>query len=263
VNLDLLPAVYELTWELLIHFFCTIIIMNPIVLGLFILILVAVVGGLIYWSMNKKSEETEVTVESSNEGDTIIISNSGSKKESFVDSPYRFCFPNEREDDNRPTWCSNLNGTDPMSYWYDVENYDNTSPNANVIDKTTGECVNPNDCKKFTENLDSSNKLIDIKTADGTDFIETVGNDVYSGKLVIPDNVLSFIDFDFDTGVMAGKDPDGSSIVIKPGENYPIGLYITILFTLYKKAGKPKPNIKFDFKSGDANTLLTAMRRIG
>ena len=240
--------------------------MDPIVLGLFILILVAVVGGLIYWSMNKKSEETEVTVESSTTpsgSDTIIISNSGSKKESFVDSPYRYCFPTDIDDENRPTWCSNLNGTDPMSYWYDIENYDNTSPNFNLIDKTTGECVNPNDCKKFTENLDSSNKLIDIKAADGTDFIETIGNDVYSGKLVLPDKMISFIDFDFDTGVMGGKNDDGNiEAILKPGENYPIGLYITILFTLYKKAGKPKPNVKFDFKSGDANTLLTALNKL-
>ncbi len=236
--------------------------MDPIVLGLFILILVAVVGGLIYWSMNKKSEETKVTVESSNEGDTIIISNSGSKKESFIDSPYRFCFP---VNPNRPApeWCSKLNGTDPLSYWYDIENYDNASLDFDVIDKTTGECASPDDCKKFTENLDDSNNLIDIKSTDGIDFIETVGNDVYNGKLVVPDNLLLFIDFDFDTGVMAGKDTEGNVTVIKPGENYPIGLYVILLFSIYKTAGKPKPNIKFNFKSGDANTMLTAKSRVG
>jgi len=137
-------------------------------------------------------------------------------------------------------------------------------PRFNVIDETTGECVNPNDCKKFTENLDSSNKLIDIKAADGTDFIETIANDVYSGKLVLPDNIISSIDFDFDTGVMSGKDSEGNiGTVIKPGENFAIGFYLAILFTLYKKAGKPKPNIKFDFTSDDSNTILTAMRRLG
>ena len=228
-----------------------------------IVLIVLVVGGLIYWSMNRDSATTKTTVKTSDGVDTIIISNSGSTRESFIDSPYRRCVS---FDPNRPApgWCSNLDGTDPMSYWYDVDNYDNTVPRFNVIDETTGECVNPNDCKKFTENLDSSNKLIDIKAADGTDFIETIANDVYSGKLVLPDNIISSVDFDFDTGVMSGKDSEGNiGTVIKPGENFAIGFYVAILFTLYKKAGKPKPNIKFDFTSGDSNTILTAMRRLG
>jgi hypothetical protein len=236
--------------------------MDPLVILLIVLI-IAAAGGLIYWSMNKKSEETKVTVKSSptpSGSDTIIISNSGSKKESFIDSPYRACFPVDI-DDNPPAWCSKLNGTDPMSYWYDVENYDSTKPNFNVIDITTGECLNPNDCKKFTENLDSSNKLIDIKAADGTDFIETVGNDVYSGKLVLPEKAFEEIKFDFNTGVMSGEEPGGSIITLKPGENFAIGLYVVMLYSMYKRAGKPKPNIKFDFKSGDANTILTAMRK--
>ena len=145
-----------------------------------IVLIVLVVGGLIYLSMNRDSATTKTTVKTSDGVDTIIISNSGSTRESFIDSPYRRCVS---FDPNRPApgWCSNLDGTDPMSYWYDVDNYDNTVPRFNVIDETTGECVNPNDCKKFTENLDSSNKLIDIKAADGTELIETIANDVYSG----------------------------------------------------------------------------------
>lgn len=235
-----------------------------------IVFFLAAAAGLIYWSMNKQSTTTTTTVKKNDTpsgADTIIITNSGSKKESFIDSPHMVC-----DVTGPPSWCSNFPLTDPMSYWYDVENYDGTSEGITVIDKTTGECLNPSDCIKFAEVLDSDMNLIDIKSSDGKSLITTLIDDIYIGKLKAPDNLLDFIDFDFDTGVLSPapnpdgiipKDKDGNVIVIKPGENYALGMYVAIIALKYKEAGKPKPNIKFQFKSNTAGEILKKMGRLG
>lgn len=236
---------------------------------IFIVLIIAVAGGVIYWSMNKQSTTTTTVKKNDTPSgaDTIIITNSGSKKESFIDSPNIAC-----DKTDPPSWCSNFPLTEPMSYWYDVENYDNTSPNFAVFDETTGECLNPIDCIKFTEVLDGDMNLTDIKSADGKSLVTTLIDDIYSGKLKLPDNLLNMINVDFDTGVLSPapspdgtipRDNDGNVITIKPGENYPIGVYVALLVSKYKEAGKPKPIIKFQFKSGTAGEILTKMRRLG
>ena len=60
--------------------------MDPVAFG-FILIFLAVAAGLIYWSMNKKSAASTITIQMNGTpsgtpsgADTIIITNSGSKK---------------------------------------------------------------------------------------------------------------------------------------------------------------------------------------
>jgi hypothetical protein len=228
-----------------------------------IILIIAAAGGLIYWSMNKKSTTTTITVKQNDTPsgtDTIIITNSGSKKESFIDSPHRVCVKS-----NSPDWCSNFPLTEPISYWYDAENFDNTSQSFEVIDETSGECLNPTDCIKFTEVLDDNMNLIDIKSADGKSYIITVIDDIYNLKLRLPDTFLNMFDIDFDTGVLAPapnsdgtipKDADGNPISIKPGIEYPLGTYIAVLVSKYKQAGKPKPNIKFEFESGTAGQIL-------
>ena len=220
--------------------------------------------------MNRKSEKTTVTVKTTttpSESDTIIITNSGSKKESFIDSPHRLC----NESDPAP-WCSNFPLSEPLSYWYDVENGDDTNPNFAVIDRASGECMNPSDCIKFKEVLDSDMNLVDIKSSDGNSLITTIIDDIYSGKLKLPDILLNQIKIDFDTGVLSPapkpdgtipKDKDGNTINIIPGTNYAIGLYIALLVSKYKEASKPKPNIKFQFKSGTASDILSKMERLG
>ena len=242
--------------------------MDPVAFG-FILIFLAVAAGLIYWSMNKKSATTTTTVKKNvtpSGADTIIITNSGSKRETFIDSPHRIC-----DKSDPPSWCSNFSLTEPMSYWYDVENYDDTNQNFKIIDETTGECINPSDCIKFTEVLDGDMNLTDIKSPDGKSLITTIIDDLYSGKLKLSDNFLNKINVDFDTGVLSPaplpdgtitKDKDGNVISVKPGENYPIGLYVALLVSKYKQAGKPKPNIKFQFKSGAAGEILNKMERL-
>ena len=247
--------------------------MDPLLIG-FIILVIAVAGGLIFWSMNKESNKTTITIQKNGTpsgtpsgADTIIITNSGSKKETFIDSPHRIC-----DKSDPPSWCSNFSLTEPMSYWYDVENYDNTNPRFEIIDETTGECINPSDCIKFAEVLDSDMNLIDIKTPDGKSLITTLIDDIYNEKLKVPDNFLKMSNIDFDTGVLSAaprpdgtipKDKDGNVITIKPGENFPIGLYVSILVFKYKEAGKPKPNIKFQFKSGTAGEILKKMERLG
>lgn len=234
-----------------------------------IILIIAAAGGLIYWSMNKKSTTT-ITV-NQNDGpsgaDTIIITNSGSRRESFIDSPHRVC-----DRSNPPPWCSDFPLTEPISYWYDVENFDNTSQSFEVIDETSGECINSMDCIKFTEVLDDDMNLIDIKSADGKSYIVTVIDDIYNLKLKLPDAFLNMFNVDFDTGVLAPaprpdgtipKDADGNPISIKPGIEYPLGIYIAVLVSKYKQAGKPKPNIKFQFRSGSAGEILSSMRRSG
>jgi hypothetical protein len=243
--------------------------MDPTII-VFIILIIAAAGGLIYWSMNKGSTKTKTTLKKNSApsgGDTILISNSGSKKETFIDSPHRFC-----DKSDPPSWCSKFPLTEPISYWYDVENFDGISPTFKLIDETTGECVNPSDCIKFTEVLDSGMNLVDIKSPDGKSLITTLIDDVYSGKLKVPAELLLFVDIDFDTGVLSAaplpdgtipKDKDGIVLTIIPGENFPIGMYVALLVFKYKEAGKPKPNIKFQFKSDIAGEILKKMERLG
>ena len=236
----------------------------------FILFVLVVVAGLISWSINKKSDTTTTTTVKKNDtpsgADTIIITNSGSKRETFIDSPHRIC------EKDPPSWCSNFPLTDPLAYWYDPVNYDVTDPSFSVIDETTGECISPSDCSKFTEELDSDMNLIDIKSSNGTSLVTTIIDDVYSGRLKMTDDSLRFVNIDFDTGVLSPaplpdgtipKDKDGNIATIRPGDNYPLGLYLAILVFKYKQAGKPKPTIKFEFKSSTAGEILKKMEKLG
>ena len=83
---------------------------------------------------------------------------------------------------------------------------------------------------------------------------------------------LNMYNIDFDTGVISPApgpdgtiptDKDGNPASIKPGVNFPLGLYIVLLVLKYNQSGKPKPNIKFKFKSGSAGEILKKMERLG
>ena len=235
-------------------------------IGIFGFAVAAVVVIFVLIPMLKKNKPGDGDSEPKPSGDTIIITNSGNRRETFVESPQKYCLESKAF-----PWCPTDSLTKPLEYWYDSENFDHKRSEAlNVIVRATGECRNPSDCIKFKEVLDNDMNLIDIESGDGRSYVNTVIDDIYSGKLVVPDKMLKQIDINFETAEISPaplpdgtfpKDKNGNEIdVLIPGVNTTLGIYIVMLVSKYKEAGKPKPTIKFEFKSGKAGDVLKKLR---
>lgn len=213
--------------------------------GVFLIITLIIL--FVYFSRGSKSDVKKSTTESSG-ADTIIISNEGSRKETYIASPQAHCLSSDFSD-SRPDWCNKYPGDNPMIYYYD-SNTGFEDLYKSLFDNG-GECVTSG-CKKYTEILnETDNKLIDIRSEDGTSMIDQMGNDVYSGKIIVPDLFFKNVTFNFFTGETLAE---GKRLV--PGGNYPIALYILIIFIYYKKANLLKPNIKLDYISGPAKIII-------
>ena len=165
----------------------------------------AIAGYFVYQKYagdGKKSESAAGSPDPGTSGDTITITDNGSKKETYVAIPHGLC----RGIHNDPSWCENITPATEMEYVYDPVgggvdesgNFTTTfnTENFKCSDGTT-DCV-------FGEKFDNNRKLTGITNAKGEDFIQKLIDDLWSGKLVISQSAMDILknkmDYDGTTG---------------------------------------------------------------
>ena len=209
-------------------------------------------------------------------GDTIVITDEGSKIEKYIEFPMGRCNGGE----NDPEYCDTMDENTEVSYVYDpVGGSVNDSgalqttydPVTRVCSDGTSDCV-------FTEKFDEERKLISITNDKGEDFIQKFIDDVWSDKLemnkvvsdfnggetTVKDQFKNMIEFNRDTGEMFFN-RDGMRVKIIPGNmqfesqlsgkqdikelRVSVGMMIMYIIFYYYGNDLPKPTIKLDLKS--------------
>lgn len=196
-------------------------------------------------------------------GDTIIITDDGTKLETYIETPVKRCFSGTDE------MCDKIDSKTEMSYVYDIKGGSFDQGNAvTSYDHDTHLCGDGTvDCI-YEEKYDDNRKIIGITNKKGEDYIQGIVDDVWSGKLVMDDNTKNFIKktihFDRASGKMYLINNSGEKVKVIPGLmvglhvgnddlKIPVGIMIMYIIMYYKINDLPKPTIKLDFKS--ENTL--------
>lgn len=231
-----------------------------------ILFITIVVGGVLGWYFwPKKKNDT------SRNGDTIVITDEGSKLETYIEMPRLQKCLNSMPD---PKTCVSITSDTEMNYVYDpvggslkdngefttTFNYD-----TQLCSDGTTDCV-------YEENFSNDRKLIGITNSKGEDFIKRFIDDVWSGKLdlnkevphpitgnrtALKNQIIEIIDFDRTSGElffnMNGK------VKIIPGYQQfndnqnemevPVGTIILYIIFYYYAKNLPKPTIKLNLSS--------------
>ena len=209
-------------------------------------------------------------------GDTIIITDEGSKIETYIEPTMGRCMGGG----NDPDYCGTMDENTEMSYVYDPQGGSiNDSGNLQTTyDPVTRVCSDGKSDCVFTEKFDDERKLISITNEKGEDFIQKMIDDMWSDKLemnkVVPspnggearfkDQMKNFIEFNRDTGEMFFN-RTGMRVKIIPGNmqfesqmsggldikeiRVSVGTMIMYIIFYYYGNDLPKPTIKLDLTS--------------
>ena len=158
-------------------------------------------------------------------------------------------------------------GDDMMNVPYAFHNYQLYAYNPNsttlitgidTFNKEEGKCPDGTlDCLYFLRV--ENGRAVDITDKNGNKLIQKFVDDLYDGKLpmidevsISADGVIPWDDSPNDKGIKLSENNivmrylKGKWVEAKPGENMDIGLYLISLMALYKKTGRPKPNVVID-----------------
>lgn len=230
-----------------------------------ILFIAAVVGGILGWYFWPKKKNDTPT-----KGDTIIISDEGSKLETYIELPILMhC----RGDSGDPSFCNDINKETETNYVYDPNG--SVSPNGSFTtswNRETNLCSDGTTDCIYEENFDSNRKLLGITNAKGEDFIKKLIDDLWSGELDFDKEtvkngektttkkvVSEMFDFNRNTGELFITEND-SRIKVIPGNALspdskdgkmmtPVGIMILYIIFYYYGNNLPKPTIKLDLSS--------------
>lgn len=122
---------------------------------------------------------------------------------------------------------------------------------SQIFDESTGKCSDgTRDCLYY-ERVENG-RVIDITNKDGKRLVQQFVDDFYDGKLPLlenhfkenPDQINKFM-LNRDNKLMIRNRDDGNWDLVIPGPNndIPVGFYLLTLMILYKRTGKPKPNV--------------------
>jgi hypothetical protein len=231
-----------------------------------ILFIAAVVGGVLGWYFwPKKKNDTPA------KGDTIIISDEGTKLETYIEMPrFQRCLNSSPD----PKTCDSITSDTEMNYVYDplggslkdsgefktTFNYD-----TQLCSDGTTDCV-------YEEKISKDRKLIGITNSKGEDFIKKFIDDVWSGKIdlnkevpnpltgektALKNQITQIIDFDRTSGELFFNMNEKVKIV--PGYQQfndnekemkaSVGMIILYIIFYYYGNNLPKPTIKLDLSS--------------
>ena len=209
-------------------------------------------------------------------GDTIVITDEGSKIETYVEFPMGRCMGEGNDHD----YCGTITSDTEVSYVYDPVGGSVSDSGAlqTTYDPVTRECSDGTADCVFTEKFDDERKLTGITNEKGEDFIQKFIDDVWSDKLemnkvvsdfngretTVKDQLKNMIEFNRDTGEMFFN-RDGMRVKIIPGNmqfesqlrgdqdikeiRVSVGMMIMYIIFYYYGNDLPKPTIKLDLKS--------------
>ena len=240
-------------------------VMIPV--GILLYLLIAKIKKI--WPFAEDVVETTDNVGVDPGNDVISISQSGSKRETYI-------LANEQcEREEKPGYCSELfNDTKYTVYAYEKSiDFDKQHNDKNIkgaYDRTGSlgpdgvmKCNHVDDVSCFyLEKVDSDGKITGIENNNGEDIIQVMVDAIYDGKYsedsriiksINDDKIMGKIRFDFETGELSLDDKKAI-----PGENFPLLIYIAIVTLVYKLNDKPKPTFKLDFKPKTLRDIIIA-----
>lgn len=231
---------------------------------MFIAIVVGGVLGWYYWSKKKKNEK----------GDTIIITENGSKIEKYIEMPRFLHCINGINYRDRPEFCNDINKDTEMNYVYDVGGELTVDGGWKTRwDKKTNKCADGTSSCLYEEKYDAERNIISITNEEGEDFIKNFIEDLWSGRIKfdgetilgnerisMKEAILKSIDFNIETGELFLKENGlkakavpviSSKMLDSSGElaTIPLGMMILYIIFHYYANNLPKPTINLKIKS--------------
>jgi len=224
------------------------------------IILVVVLAYLLYRNSKGARAPPPPMVKSVAPGEVIVLREGNTNTtETYMSMPYQdYCF-----NENQPEWCKSVDKTAEMNYVYDLDggSMDLNGQMKTTFNGETGLCADgTRDCI-YTEQLDENRVLRSIMNDKGEHMIKKLVEDLWSGKLVIPDEVIrQYREMIIKKGdrfylkrgdkvleIISGNVQ--SPIVTDTTFQLPGGMVLFTMIMYYKVNDLPKPTIQPELRS--------------
>ena len=229
-----------------------------LIVGLVVLLII--LGGaavLVYLNKDKlfkKKKKDEVEVEE-DEGPVVNVSEDGSNIETYTSGRENYiAFP--RVDESVSPYVVYAYNPNDSKVTSDMMGSDET------WNRETKKCPDGTlDCLYY-ERV-TGGRVTAITDKNGKDLIQTFIDDYWGGKLTAYDEHADSLPVEIDEGGALYIERDGTKMYLKPGVNYPPGMFLlTLVLKLKKKYPNKKPIIKIDLPAKTRKEIEDALREM-